>query len=70
MAMSVPQFNDDGELVAVKEFPFEDTNGEQLTLQEYYDLLGESAVSATNWQEATEENIQKAFSSIAGKEVP
>ena len=64
------QFNDDGELVAVKEFPFEDTNGEQLTLQEYYDLLGESAVSATNWQEATEENIQKAFSSIAGKEVP
>lgn len=62
-------FNDKGELESWMEFPFADTNGEQLTLQEYYALLGESSVDV-DWQELTEENIQKAFLPVTGEEEP
>ena len=62
-------FNDKGELESWMEFPFADTNGEQFTLREYYELLGETGPTV-QWQEATPENIQRAFLPNAGEEEP
>lgn len=43
---------------------------EKFTLQEYYDLLGDSEGPVVLWREATEENIHQAFLPTAGEEEP
>ena len=55
------QFNEEGELISVEEFPFRSSDGkEKFTLREYYDLLGESGIGV-EWIELTEENIRQVF---------
>lgn len=65
------EFNEDGELVSRMEYPFMSSDGEKkFTLQEYYDLLGDSEGPVVLWREATEENIHQAFLPTAGEEEP
>lgn len=62
------QFNEEGELISVEEFPFRSSDGkEKFTLREYYALLGESG-SGVKWLELTPKNIRQAFFPAEGEE--
>lgn len=62
-------FNENGELESWEEFPFSSSDGkEKFTLQEYYDLLGESGIGV-EWLERTPKNIRQAFFPAEGEEV-
>lgn len=63
------QFNEEGELISVEEFPFRSSDGkDKFTLQEYYALLGDSG-TGVEWLELTPENIRQAFFPTEGEEV-